>query len=271
MGLQLVKEDLYARGIPIAYLQLDDWWYTGKFFFGNVKSVTDWHASNVSRLFPSGLNAFSTKLDLPLQLYTPFFADDFVTPYNMTESTAFKGTKIVTPADSYKFFADLFDLGLAQTGGRMKAYEVDFLLSNFAGSASMFESVTSASEWYSGMADAGLERGIVIQYCLCSATDILESLTLPAVVQARASGDYVNKVSARMWARAAERVPRWAASLSFHPPTPPPHTSHRRSQTRSRWAAAACSWARSRLRRQRTRYGRRRRSQAPCRTRSTTV
>ena len=155
--------------------------------------MTDWHASNVSRLFPSGLKAFSDKLDLPLQLYTPFFADNFATPYNMTESTAFKGTKMVTPADSYHFFSDLFDLGNAQTGSRMKAYEIDFLLSNFAGSASMFETVYSASSWYKGMADAGLERGIAIQYCLCSATDILESLTLPAVVQARASGDYVNK------------------------------------------------------------------------------
>jgi hypothetical protein len=152
VGLQLVKEDLYQKGVPVAYMQLDDWcvqraphaapacsarlqhlqlrplqsqnpnrtraphepsttprWYTGKFFFGNVKSVTDWHASTVPRLFPSGLNAFADKLGLPLQLYTPFFADDFVTPYNMTESTAFKGTKIVTPKDSFAFFSDLFD------------------------------------------------------------------------------------------------------------------------------------------------------------------
>lgn len=158
-----------------------------------MKSVTDWHASNVSRLFPSGLNTFADKLNLPLQLYTPFFADDFETPYNMTESTSFKGTKIVTPRDSYAFFSDLFDLGVSETGGRMRAYEVDFLLDNFAGSASMFESVTSASEWYRGMADAAFERGIAIQYCLCSATDLLESLALPSVVQARASGDYVNK------------------------------------------------------------------------------
>lgn len=158
-----------------------------------MKSVTDWHASNVSRLFPNGLNAFSDKLDLPLQLYTPFFADDFVTPYNTTESTSFRGTKIVTPRDSYKFYSDLFDLGNSETGGRMKAYECDFLMDNFAGSASMFESVTAASEWYRGMADAALERDIAVQYCLCSATDVLESLSLPAVVQARASGDYVNK------------------------------------------------------------------------------
>lgn len=38
-GLILVKEALYDMGVPVAYMQLDDWWYQGPFFFGNVKSV----------------------------------------------------------------------------------------------------------------------------------------------------------------------------------------------------------------------------------------
>ena len=58
----------------------------------------------------------------------------------------------------------------------------------------MFETVDSADLWYHGMADAALNAGIAIQYCLSSPTDMMESLSLPAVVQARASGDYVNKV-----------------------------------------------------------------------------
>lgn len=79
VGLVLVKEALYKMGVPVAYMQLDDWWYQGKFFFGNVKAVSDWHASNSSGLFPHGLPAFSDKLDLPLQLYTPFWWADFWT------------------------------------------------------------------------------------------------------------------------------------------------------------------------------------------------
>ena len=43
---------------------------------------------------------------------------------------------------------------------------------------------------YVGMATAAEERNITIQYCLPSATDMLESLSLPSVIQARASGDY---------------------------------------------------------------------------------
>jgi len=192
-GLLLVKQSLIEAGVPIAYMQLDDWWYQGPFYFGNVKSIVNWTASNSSELFPDGLVRFSDALALSLQLYTPFWADAYQTPYNMTPSTVFGGTKLVTPADSRPFFNNLFDLGLAQTNGRMSTYEIDFLDNNFAGSASMFETVYSADQWYVGMAEAALERGITIQYCLPSPTDILEALTLPAVVQARASGDYVNK------------------------------------------------------------------------------
>ena len=47
-GLILVKNALYKMGVPVTYMQLDDWWYQGPFYFGNVKSVVDWHASNSS-------------------------------------------------------------------------------------------------------------------------------------------------------------------------------------------------------------------------------
>ena len=76
-------------------MQLDDWWYQGPFYFGNVKSVIDWHASNSSGLFPSGLPAFSDTLDLPLQLYVPFWNDKYQSKYKMFESSSFKGTKLV--------------------------------------------------------------------------------------------------------------------------------------------------------------------------------
>ena len=117
-----------------------------------------------------------------------------MTQYNMTESTVFGGTKLPTPSDSYAFFRDWFALGRNITNGRFTAFEIDFLESNFKGSASMFETVHSADEWYGGMAQAALEAGVVIQYCLPSATDILQSLRYPSVVQARASDDYVNTV-----------------------------------------------------------------------------
>ena len=124
-----------------------------------MKVIEDWHADNATRLFPSGgglLAGFQKGLGLPLQLYAPFWSSDKFDVnhvYNMTESTAFKGTKLVTPNDSYRFFQDWFDLGAEIAGGRANfvAFEIDFLDSNFQGSASMFESVYAADKWYAGM------------------------------------------------------------------------------------------------------------------------
>lgn len=165
--------------------------------------MVDWHPSSSSRLFPSGhgsLVPFQQALGLPLQLYVPFWNKAFnSTGFNFTASTVFPGTKLVTPNDSYRFFTSWFDLGDSLVGagsnrGAFAAFEIDFLDANFQGSASMFETVDSADRWYSGMARAALEHDVVIQYCLPSPTDMLQSLYYPAVVQARASQDYVNVV-----------------------------------------------------------------------------
>lgn len=71
----------------------------------------------------------------------------------------------------------MFDLGLKETNGRFNTYEIDFLDANFQGCADCFNDVTAADKWYSGMANAALERNISIQYCLPSATDMLASLS----------------------------------------------------------------------------------------------
>ena len=47
------------------------------------------------------------------------------------KSTQFHGTSLVTPDDSYKFFAEFFDLGKTMTNGRFNTYEIDFLDANF--------------------------------------------------------------------------------------------------------------------------------------------
>jgi len=129
VGMQLVVSTLHAAGVPVSYLQLDDWWYQGRFYFGNVRAVANWTADPDPRLFPHGMQPFAESVDLPLQLYTPFWDDSYVSPYNMTPSTVFAGTKLVVPSQSYSFFRDMFALGQQQTGGRFSTYEIDFLVS----------------------------------------------------------------------------------------------------------------------------------------------
>jgi hypothetical protein len=103
----------------------------------------------------------------------------------------------------------------------------------------MFEDVTAAERWYSGMADAAAERNITIQYCLASATDMLMSLTLPAVVQARASGDYVSvesnaaQIGGSSLLMGATRVAPSKDTLWTASPQPPTYsdTQHRNYTT----------------------------------------
>ena len=151
-------KDLSVR-VPLVS-QLDDWWYDGLFYsfrpgeISNVKAIVHWNASNASRLFPRGMRAFSDALGLPLQLYTPFWADSYRSKYRMVESTVLAHTKLVTPNDSYPFFAELLDGGLAMTRGRFSTYEIDFLDRNFEGCADMTADVYAAERWYQGMARA---------------------------------------------------------------------------------------------------------------------
>jgi hypothetical protein len=199
VGLVKVKEALYAKGVPIAYMQLDDWWYGGYAYHGNggVRAVVDWHADPSPLLFPNGLSSFVQKLGVPLMLYTPFFSDQYNwTKYQAGSPQVSSGAnmkadqKLPKPESSQQFYSDLFSLGASQTNGRFVTYEMDFLGANFERYPLFFEEMHSADTWFKGMADAAGAFNLSIQYCLPSPTDMLVSLRFPQVTQGRASGDY---------------------------------------------------------------------------------
>lgn len=177
-------------------MQLDDWWYQGPFYFGNVKCVDVWAGDPSPSLFPHGIPAFQSSLDLPLLLYTPFWCSAFNgtgpsgQPWNMTPSTSLPGTKVIVPDESYNFFTAVLDTGMALANGRMAGYEIDFLGSNTAGSPALFETPESPYIWYRGLDQAAREHNVSIQFCLAYPADILMSLQLPSVSHARASTDY---------------------------------------------------------------------------------
>ncbi len=50
--------------------------------------------------------------------------------------------------------------------------------------------ITAASTWLHAMGDAAQSLGVTIQYCMPLINHMLESTTIPAVTNARASGDY---------------------------------------------------------------------------------
>ena len=72
----------------------------------------------------------------------------------------------------------------------MTNYEVDFLYDQVTWMAPFIETVDGASQWLTGMAQAAASLNISVQYCMAHPASFLTALSLPAVTNCRASGDY---------------------------------------------------------------------------------
>ena len=70
------KAALDRDSVPIAYMQLDDWWYHGPHpvrNFSGVKCVSQWQLPEDS--YPGGLAALRQAYDAPFLLYGPYFCE----------------------------------------------------------------------------------------------------------------------------------------------------------------------------------------------------
>ena len=76
------------------------------------------------------------------------------------------------------------------TNGSLTTFEWDFIGSTTASFPPLFADVDAAATWFGGLGGAALERGLEVQLCLPFPADLLMALDLPAVTNARASGDY---------------------------------------------------------------------------------
>ncbi len=71
----------------------------------------------------------------------------------------------------------------------MIVYEQDWLYTEFLG-LNATQTATGAKKWLTQMATAAARVGVSIQYCMEMARFVMQSTTLPAVTQIRASDDY---------------------------------------------------------------------------------
>ena len=204
---------LRAAGVRIGYMQLDDWYYGGVVYEGAVTCVRDWAARR--DWFPRGLRSFSARAQVPLLLYLPYLCNDTALgakyplaveppsraklggvadpPYPSSHGCAWPQNRtcagrfaLPVPHASAAFYADLF--AAAQAEG-MVSFEHDFVgqdATNFGWDRSL----GSGSAWLQGMGRAAAERRVPMQLCLATGSDLLESLSMPWVTNARASGDY---------------------------------------------------------------------------------
>ena len=168
--------------IPVSYLQLDPWWFQ-----------VSWTAR--SDYFPDGLRSFQDNIDVPLLLYSYFWSTHTPAAYNYSykfedaynyfhRDTLFHMTQ-VSPQDSRRFYGDIFGEYADVMGGT----EIDF--SNYMPTLwpSFNADPGAIEQWAAGLAGAALEQQVSVQYCMPLPCQLLIALQLPAVTNARASGD----------------------------------------------------------------------------------
>lgn len=192
--LDLVKR-YRSEGISLGYLQLDSWWYRKSIDdpAGQPEGASknknlpagDWNrygGTMIYRahpdLFPNGLAAFRSQVDLPLVTHGRWI--DRKSPYH--ESFKFSGVGPVDP------------LWWADTMSYLKAsgvicYEQDWLDRIYANSPEMPTVAGVADAFTDGMANAARAKGMTLQYCMASPRFFLQGVKYSNLATIRVSDD----------------------------------------------------------------------------------
>lgn len=93
----------------------------------------------------------------------------------------------IHPEDAHDFFKHIFGVYMKQ--GVMMAAEVDFLNWSQLTVPAIFSVLDGGHEFLDGLASAALSHGISHQLCMSLPSQIMDTLLLPAVTNARASPD----------------------------------------------------------------------------------
>jgi len=176
--LLAVKADFAARGIPLAYMQLDSWWYP-------KGSSGTWQGDGADRggeyiyraapdLFPDGLTAFFTRLGLPLVVHARWI--DHASPYRFQYRVS---CNVITDPQFWdSAMRYLKDCGVV-------AYEQDWLSLY----AQPQYNLNDPDAFLGNMARAATTNGLTMQYCMPLPRDYLQSTLYQNLITTRVSGD----------------------------------------------------------------------------------
>lgn len=185
--LMAAKTALDADHVPIAYLQLDDWWYHGPHPalnpVGGVKCVSKWELP--ADTYPGGLRSLRSLYDAPFLLYGPYFCAN--NQWNQTLYPRGADAGVPPPEDSHAFYTKVFEY--AHAHGAV-GYEVDFMSNLFISVPEFRRTLDAATGWQSGLNTAALETTTPVQWCMMQPSDLLNSVQFDAVTNGRASMDY---------------------------------------------------------------------------------
>lgn len=182
-------QQLLAQSVPIRYIQLDPW----------ALDNSAWDPR--SKYFPDGLDGFRKQAGgLPLLLYGSFWApksrganstaSKFGLPF--VESVSFpyghghEQFSEPDPQSAAAFYRLLFQKH------ELIGYENDFMIWDFIATPAFVSEPGALTAWEGlarGMDTAAQEKNISLQYCMAQPNQLMQTLELPAVTNARASDD----------------------------------------------------------------------------------
>jgi hypothetical protein len=172
--LLAVRDKFRQLGVPIAYMQLDSWWYPKEKGYNAAgdNGATVYRADLT--IFPDGLSGFHLRLGLPLATHARWISasSPYRKEYRMSRNVIVDPRYWNSTAEYLK-------------KGGVVLYEQDWLNANARPAIDIAESHAFLAEMASGMA----RQGIVIQYCMALPGYFLASTQFPNVRTIRTSVD----------------------------------------------------------------------------------
>lgn len=181
--LLAVRDEFAGKGVPLAYLQLDSWWYRKGVAndwqgdaFNNRGGVNLYEADPT--LFPAGLASFQQQLGLPLVTHCRWIdpASPYTTQYAMSKNV------VVDPAYWTNRMSYLKNAGVI-------TYEQDWL-DNLA---LPLMNLNDPPNFMNYMAAAAASNGLTMQYCLQLPRHFLQSSVYDHLTTLRTCQDRFEK------------------------------------------------------------------------------
>lgn len=173
--LLAVRDEFARKGIPLAYLQLDSWFYPkgARADWSDVRSGIYRYTADAT-LFPDGLAAFQQQFGLPLMTHSRWI--DPQSPYRQE----FRTSGGVSPDPRY------WDqiIGYIASAG-VVTYEQDWLGAQAQAEFNLVDPVA----FMDNMARACRENGLTMQYCMALPRHYLQGSRYDNLTTIRVSGD----------------------------------------------------------------------------------
>jgi hypothetical protein len=181
-GTLLAVRDYYTKlGIPLAYMQLDSWWYPkGPQDIWSASADGQYKYAADKTLFPTDLPPFRTQLGLPFITHARWI--DPSSPYR----TQYKMSNNVSTDPAYWQAIATY----LQAGG-VTVYEQDWLNQN---ALPLTSNLVDQDAFMENMASAMAAKGLTMQYCMPLPRHYLESTKFDNLITARVSGDRFSRL-----------------------------------------------------------------------------